>query len=88
MPSQSHRREKTGVLLIEDVRFMSDQIMYDTLSEGKRNRYNHVAAVVVVVVVVVLALTHRYNAVRGHRTGSNNSVAENCRRRKINKNRR
>ena len=27
--------------------------------------------VVVVVVAVVLALTHRYNAVRGHRTGSN-----------------
>ena len=35
MPSQSHRREKTGVLLIEDIRFMSDQIMYDTWSEGK-----------------------------------------------------
>ena len=27
---------------------------------------------VVVVVVIVLTLTHRYNAVRGHRTGSNN----------------
>ena len=27
--------------------------------------------VVVVVVVVVLTLTHRHNAVRGHRTGSN-----------------
>ena len=25
-------------------------------------------------VVVVLTLTHRYNAVRGHRTGSNNSA--------------
>ena len=31
----------------------------------------------VVVVVVVLTLTRRYNAVRGHRTGSNNSGAEN-----------
>ena len=30
----------------------------------------------VVVVVVVLTLTHRYNAVRGHRTGSNKSGAE------------
>ena len=27
-------------------------------------------------VVVVLTLAHRYNAVRGHRTGSNNSGAE------------
>ena len=27
-------------------------------------------------VVVVLTLTHRYNAVRGHRTGSNNSGAK------------
>ena len=32
--------------------------------------------VVVIVVVVVLTLTHGYNAVRGHRTGSNNSGAE------------
>ena len=31
---------------------------------------------VVVVVVVVLTLVHLYNAVRGHRTGSNNSGAE------------
>ena len=37
---------------------------------------------VVVVVVVVLALIHRYNAVRGHRTGSNNSGAEDDLRRK------
>ena len=44
-----------------------------------------VVAVVVVVVVVVLTLTHRYNAVRGHRTGSNNSGAEDYLRRKINK---
>ena len=36
----------------------------------------------VVVVVVVLALIHRYNAVRGHRTGSNNSGAEDDLRRK------
>ena len=35
VPSQRDRRENTGVL--EDIRFMSDQIMYDTLSEGKRN---------------------------------------------------
>ena len=31
---------------------------------------------VCVVVAAVLALTHRYNAVRGHRTGSNNSGVE------------
>ena len=30
--------ENTGVL--EDIRFTSDQIMYDTLSEGKRNNNN------------------------------------------------
>ena len=41
--------------------------------------------VVVVVVVVVLTLTHRHNAVRGHRTGSNNSGAENYLRRKTKK---
>ena len=38
VPSQSNRRENTGVL--EDNRFMSDQIMYATSSEGKRNN-NH-----------------------------------------------
>ena len=38
--------------------------------------------------IVVLTLTHRYNAVRGHRTGSNSSGAENYLRRKTNKNRR
>ena len=38
MPSQSNRRENSGVL--EDIRFMSDQIMYDTLSEGKKNNHN------------------------------------------------
>ena len=27
-------------------------------------------------IVVVLTLTHRYNAVRGHKAGSNNSGAE------------
>ena len=35
-----------------------------------------------IVVVVVLTLAHGYNAVRGHRTGSNNSGAENYLRRK------
>ena len=35
----------------------------------------------VVVVVVVLRLRHRYNAVRGHRTGSSNSGAEDYLRR-------
>ena len=42
------------------------------------------------VVVVVLTLTHHHhNAVRGHRTGSNNSGgAEDCLRRRANKNRR
>ena len=43
--------------------------------------------VVLEVVVVGLTLTHRYNAVRGHRTGSNNSGVEDYIRRK-NKNRR
>ena len=36
VPSQHDKRENTGVL--EDIRFMSDQIMYDTLSEGKRSK--------------------------------------------------
>ena len=36
-------------------------------------------------VVVVITLTHRYNAVRGHRTGSNNSGVEDYLRRKTNK---
>ena len=35
--------------------------------------------------VVILTLTHRYNAVRGHRKGSNNSGAKDYLRRKINK---
>ena len=38
VPSQRDRRDKTGVL--EDIRFMPDPIMYDTLSEGKRNKNN------------------------------------------------
>ena len=38
--------------------------------------------------IVVLTLTHRFNAVRGHRTGSNNSGAESYLRKKTNKNRR
>ena len=37
------------------------------------------------VVVVVLTLTHRYNAVRGHRARSNNSGAADYLRRKTNK---
>ena len=37
------------------------------------------------VVVVVLTLTHRHNAVRGHRTGSNNSGVEDYLRRKNHK---
>ena len=41
--------------------------------------------VVVVVVVVVFTLTHGYNAVRRHRTGSNNSGAEDYLRRKTKK---
>ena len=40
--------------------------------------------ILIVVVDVVLTLTHRCNAVRGHRTGSNNSGAENYLRRKTN----
>ena len=41
-----------------------------------------------VVVVLTLLLSHGYNAVRGHRTGSDNSGAEDYLRRKTNKNRR
>ena len=37
---------------------------------------------------VVLTLTHHYNAVRGHRTGSNTSGTEDYLRKKTNKNRR
>ena len=36
-------------------------------------------------VYVVLTITHGYNAVRGHRTGSNNSVVEDYLRRKTTK---
>ena len=32
---KSDRKENMGVL--EDIRFISDHIMYDTSSEGKRN---------------------------------------------------
>ena len=32
MPYQSNRRDNTGV--VEKIQFMSDQIMYDKLSEG------------------------------------------------------
>ena len=39
-------------------------------------------AVVVVDVVVALTFPHRYNAARGHRTGSDTSGAEDCLRRK------
>ena len=38
------------------------------------------------VVVVVLRLTHRYNGVRGHMTGSNNSGSEQFLKKKTNKN--
>ena len=37
---------------------------------------SHMVTTVVVVGGVVLTLTHQYDAVRGHRTGSNNSGAE------------
>ena len=40
VPSQIDRRENTGVL--EDIRFMSDQIVHDTLSEGKINNNDNV----------------------------------------------
>ena len=46
----------------------------------------------IIIVVVVHTLTYRYNTVRGHRTGSNNSerkiTSEGYLRRKTNKNRR
>ena len=37
--------------------------------------FSTTATVTTAVVAVVLTLTHRYNAVRGHRTGSNNSYS-------------
>ena len=46
--------------------------------------YDHTIPIVAVV-VFVLTLTHRCNAVRGHRTGSDNSVAEDYLRKKTNK---
>ena len=48
-------------------------------------RTHSAASRVVVVVVVVVTLSHGYNAVRGHRTCSNNSGAEGYLRRKTNK---
>ena len=39
VPSQRDKRENTGVP--EDIRFMLHKIMYDTLSEGKRNNNNY-----------------------------------------------
>ena len=39
VPSQRDKRESTGVP--EDIRFMLHKIMYDTLSEGKRNDNNY-----------------------------------------------
>ena len=47
----------------------------------------HVVAVVVLVLVLVLVLTltHPYSAVRGHRTGSDNSGVGDYLRRKTNK---
>ena len=48
------------------------------VGEKQKDTRNTQGVVFVVVVVVVFTLlTHRYNAVRGHRTGSNNSGAEN-----------
>ena len=44
-------------------------------------------AKIVSFVVAVFTLTHRYNAVRGHRTGSNNSGEDDYPRSKTNKNR-
>ena len=44
-----------------------------------------VVVAVVVAVVVVFTLTHRCNAVRGHRTDSNNSGAEDYLWRKTSK---
>ena len=49
--------------------------------------YDHTIPIVAVV-VFVLTLTHRCNAVRGHRTGSDNSGAEDYPRRKTKKKRR
>ena len=37
VPSQSHGGESAGVL--DDIRFMSDQTMYDPLSEGRKKQY-------------------------------------------------
>ena len=45
-----------------------------------------VAVVLLIGLIVVHIFTHHYNGVRGHRTGSNKSGAEDYLRRKTNKN--
>ena len=50
----------------------------DGLSEMSHKMSNAFYKLSIVVVVAVLTLPHPYNAVRGHRTGSNNSEADDC----------
>ena len=59
---------------------------YSRGAKSARSTNNYAYYVYNTAVVVVLTLTHRYNAVRGHRTGSNNSGAEDYLRRKTKKN--
>ena len=58
---------------------------YSRGAKSARSTNNYAYYVYNTAVVVVLTLTHRYNAVRGHRTGSNNSGAEDYLRRKTNR---
>ena len=46
------------------------------VSELPKQWFAGILCIVVVIVVVILTLTYGYNAVRGHRTGSKNSGAE------------
>ena len=50
--------------------------------------FHHGRMYVVVVLTSPIQLTHRFNAVGGHRTGANSSGADDCLRRKTDKNRR
>ena len=58
---------------------------YSRGTKSTRSTNNYSYYVYNTAVVVVFTVTHRYNAVRGHGTGSNNSGAEDSLRRKTNK---
>ena len=61
VPSQRDGRKNTGVLLIDDIRFMSDQIMYDTLSEGERNNNACMNRGLRFFLVIIFAINGKHN---------------------------